>query len=119
MQIFIKNFSLIAQPLTRLTHKDTEFVFGTKEIASQEKLKAAIVSSPAIQAIDYNSKQTVYLLVDTSYITIGYVLTQQMPGSNTKRYPSRFGSMLLNERKANYSQPKLELYGLFCSLRAT
>jgi hypothetical protein len=62
---------------------------------------------------------TVYLLVDTSYIAIGYVLAQQMPGSNTKRYPSRFGSMLLNEREANYAQPKLELYGLFRSLRTT
>jgi hypothetical protein len=119
MRIFIKNFSLIAQPLTRLTRKDTEFIFGTKGIASQEKLKAAIVSSPAIQAIDYNSKQTVYLLVDTSYIVIGYILAQQMPGSNTKHYPSRFGSMLLNKREANYSQPKLKLYGLFRSLRAT
>jgi hypothetical protein len=48
MRIFTKNFLLIAQPLTRLTRKDTEFVFGTEEIASQEKLKAAIVSSPAI-----------------------------------------------------------------------
>jgi hypothetical protein len=27
--------------------------------------------------------------------------------------------MLLNKREANYSQPKLELYGLFCSLCAT
>jgi hypothetical protein len=119
MQIFIKNFLLIARPLTCLTCKDTKFVFGTEEIASQEKLKAAIVSLPAIRAIDYNSKQTVYLLVDTSYIAIGYVLAQQMPGSDTKHYPSRFGSMLLNEREANYSQPKLELYGLFRSLRAT
>jgi hypothetical protein len=27
--------------------------------------------------------------------------------------------MLLNDREANYSQPKLKLYGLFCSLCAT
>jgi hypothetical protein len=47
MQIFIKNFLLIAQPLTHLTRKDTEFVFGTEEIASQEKLKAAIISYPS------------------------------------------------------------------------
>jgi hypothetical protein len=49
MHIFIKNFLLIAQPLTCLTCKDTEFVFGPKEIALQEKLKAAIFSSTAIQ----------------------------------------------------------------------
>jgi hypothetical protein len=85
----------------------------------QEKLKAAIISLPAIRAIDYNSKQTVYLSVNTSYIAIGYVLAQQMPGSDTKHYPSCFGSMLLNEREANYSQLKLELYGLFRSLCAT
>jgi hypothetical protein len=119
MQIFIKNFSLITRPLTCLTRKGTQFVFGTEEIASQEKLRAVIVSSPAIRAIDYNSEQTVYLSVDTSYIAIGYVLAQQMPGSNTKRYPSCFGSMLLNKREANYSQPKLKLYGLFHSLCAT
>jgi hypothetical protein len=119
MQIFIKNFLLIVQPLTCLTCKDTKFAFGTEEIASQEKLKAVIVSLPAIQAINYNSEQTVYLLVDTPYIAIGYVLTQQMPGSDTKHYPSHFGSMLLNEREANYSQPKLKLYSLFRSLRAT
>jgi hypothetical protein len=119
MRIFIKNFLLIARPLTCLTCKDTEFVFGTKEIASQEKLKAVIVSSPVIRAINYNSEQTIYLLVDTSYIAIGYVLAQQMPSSNTKHYPSHFGSMLLNKREANYSQPKLELYSLFRTLCAT
>jgi hypothetical protein len=72
--------------LTCLTRKDTEFVFGTEEIASQEKLKAVIVSLPAIQAIDYNSEQTVYLSVDTSYIAIGYIFAQQMPSSDTKFY---------------------------------
>jgi hypothetical protein len=35
MCIFIKNFLLIARPLTHLTHKDTEFVFSPKEIALQ------------------------------------------------------------------------------------
>jgi hypothetical protein len=119
MHIFIKNFSYIARPLTRLTRKDAEFIFGSEEITAQEKLKDTIVKSPAICAIDYSSDRTVYLSVDTSYIAIGYVLAQQMPDSDTKRYPSRFGSMLLNKRKANYSQPKPELYSLFRSLHAT
>jgi hypothetical protein len=88
MHIFIKNFLLIARPLTCLTCKDTKFVFGPKEKALQEKLKAAIVRSPAIQAIDYNSKQTIYVSVDTSYIAISSVLAQQMPGvTAVKPYP--------------------------------
>ena len=59
----------------------------------------------------------VFLSVDTSYIAIGYVLSQAASANDTKiRFPSRFRSILLNEWEANYSQPKLETYGLFCSL---
>jgi hypothetical protein len=55
MCIFIKNFSYITQPLTRLTQKDTEFIFGSEEIAAQEKLKDTIVKSPTIHAINYTA----------------------------------------------------------------
>jgi hypothetical protein len=34
------------------------------------------------------------------------------------RHYSRFGSITLNEREARFSQPKLELYGLYRSIRA-
>ena len=119
MRIFIKNFARIANPLTRLTRKGVDFEFGPAEIEAQEQLKAAIINSPAVRSIDYESDRQVFLSVDTSYIAVGYVLSQLMPNSNTKRYPSRFGSIVLNEREANYSQPKLELYGLFRSLRET
>jgi len=56
--------------------------------------------------------------VDTSYIAIGYVIAQDDPDKPKVHCPSRFGSMLLNPCKAKYSQPKLELYSLFQSLRA-
>ena len=118
MRIFIRDYSRIARPLTLLTRKGIDFEFGQEQIESQEQLKQAIITSPAIRAIDYESDAPVYLSVDTSYIAIGYVLAQAIPDKPKARYPSRFGSMLLNEREANYSQPKLELYGLFRSLRA-
>jgi transposase InsO family protein len=118
MRIFIKNYSAIARPLTLLTRKGIEFEFGPEQIEAQECLKEAIITSPAIRAIDYESDADVYLSVDTSIIAIGYILSQAIPDKPNARYPSRFGSMLLNERETNYSQPKLELYGLFRSLRA-
>jgi hypothetical protein len=99
-----------------LPKKTLSSSLAPKEMAAQEKLKDAIVRSPAICAIDYSSDWTVYLSLNTSYIAIGYILAQQMPDSDIKRYPSQFGSMLLNKCKAKYSQPKLKLYGLFCSL---
>ena len=118
MCIFIQNYLSIACPLTLLTRKGIEFKFGPAQIIAQERLKQAIVSSPAICAIDYDSDAPVYLSVDTSYIAIGFVLAQAIPDSPKGRYPSRFGLMLLNECESKYSQPKLELYGLFHSLHA-
>jgi len=119
MRIFIRNYSAIARPLTHLTQKGIDFEFGLEEIEAQERLKQAIVTSPAIRALDYESDAMVYLSVDTSYIAIGYVITQDDSDNPKIRRPSRFGSMLLNPREAKYSQPKLKLYGLFRSLRAT
>ena len=115
MHIFIQNYSAIARPLTCLTRKGIDFGFGPEEIEAQERLKHAIVTSPAIKPLDYESDTTVYLSVDTSYIAIGYVIAQTDPDNPKIRRSSCFGSMLLNPREAKYSQPKLELYGLFRS----
>ena len=118
MCIFIRNYSAIVCPLTHLTRKGINFEFGPKEIEAQERLKHAIVTSPAIRSLDYESDVMVYLSVDTSYIAIGYIIAQTDPDNLKIHHPSCFGSMLLNPREAKYSQPKLELYGLFRSLRA-
>ena len=48
--------------------------------------------------------------------TVGYILSQE--GEDGKRYLNCFGSITLTEVESRYSQAKLELYGLFCSLRA-
>ena len=80
-----------------------------------EKLKGLAKDSPAIRAIDYASGREVVLAVDTSYIAVGYILSQI--GIDGKRYPSRFGSLTLSERESRYSQAKLELFGLFRALK--
>jgi hypothetical protein len=60
----------------------------------------------------------VILSVDTSYIAVGFILSQCDVENPRIRYFSRFGSITLNDREAQFSQPKLELYGLFRSVRA-
>ena len=97
MRIFIRNYSAIARPLILLTRKGVEFEFGIKQVEAQERLKHAIINSPAIRAINYTSDMPVILSVDTSYITIGYVLAQEELEKSKVRYPSRFGLMLLNQ----------------------
>ena len=83
----------------------------------------------------------IILAVDSSNKAIGYVLYQVFRSSDRdlapikgdrletaspngqrqaqlKRYLIRFGSITLNETETNYSQPKVELYGLFRALKA-
>ena len=79
-------------------------------------LKDAICNSSAIRRLDYESGREVVLAVDTSMITVRYILL--LEGEDGKRYPNRFGLISLTEVESHYSQAKLELYRLFHSLQA-
>ena len=115
IHIFIKNYATIACPLVHLTRKNIEFTFGKEELVAMEKLKGLVKDSSVIWAIDYASGHEVVLAVNTSYIAVGYILSQI--GIDRKQYPSRFGSLTLSERESRYSQAKLELFGLFRALK--
>ncbi|KAJ3571155.1 hypothetical protein NP233_g3930 [Leucocoprinus birnbaumii] len=117
IRIFIPNFAAISRPLVRLTKKGVEFEFGDEERAAMDALKDLAQNSPCIRALDYSCDREVVLAVDTSHIAVGYILSQL--GEDQNRYPSRFGSITLNEREARYSQAKLELFGLFRALKDT
>jgi len=54
--------------------------------------------------------------VDTSSKAVGIVILQI--DEDGKRRPARYGSIPLNSVEERYSQPKLELYGLYRALRA-
>jgi len=73
---------------------------------------------PALRAIDYTSNSPVILTVDTSHIAVGFFLCQCDPTNPKIRHYNRFGSITLNDREARFSQPKLEIYGLFRALRS-
>jgi hypothetical protein len=118
VQIFIKNFSLRAHPLIKLTCKDEPFIFSPEQIQAQEDLKTALLESPALHAIDYTSSAPVILAVNTSYITVGFQLCQCNVTMPPRHYYHRFCSITLNDRESKYSQPKLEIYSLYHALRA-
>jgi hypothetical protein len=83
-----------------------------------DDLKQALLSSPALRPINYKSDSPVILSVDTSYIAIGFILSQCDTNNPRLKYHARFGSITLNDRECRFSQPKLELYGLYRALRA-
>jgi hypothetical protein len=118
--MFIRNFAHWANALTIFTRKDWPFIFGPEQLTAQEDLKQALVDSPTIRAINYKSDSPVILAVDTSHIAVSYHLCQCDPDDPKKRHYARFGSITLNDRESHFSQPKLELYGLyrsFCALK--
>ena len=83
-----------------------------------DDLKDTLINSSALRPIDYKSESSVILSVDMSNIAIGYLLSQCDPLDTKRRYYVKFGSITLNAREARFSQPKLELYGLYRTLRA-
>ena len=85
---------------------------------AQEALKAALLASPALRPIDYTSPAPVIFAVDTSQIAVGFLLCQCDAKNPRIRRFACFGSITLNDRESHFSQPKLELYGLFSALRS-
>ena len=116
-RLFIRNFTHRAHHLVKLTRKGAEWEFGQKQLDTMNDLKDVLLKSPALWLIDYKSEAPVILLVDTSYIAIGYLLSQCDLKNPRLRYYAKFGSITLNDRESRFSQPKLELYGLYQTLR--
>ena len=116
MWIWIKDYSAIAQLLADLTCKGAPFVWESPHEQAMQSLKNAIIKSSALISIDYLTDCAVYLSVDSSIHGVGWILTQDC--SDRRRHPSCFSSISWNECESCYSQAKLELYGLSCSLRA-
>jgi hypothetical protein len=117
-RIFIKNFAKKAFPLNMLTRTGVAFVFGPEQQKAMEELKDALLNSPALQPIDYESLAPVILAVDTSIFAIGFYLAQCNPENLKRRFFNRFCSITLNDRESRFSQPKLEIYGLYRAIQS-
>ena len=115
VRIWIPNYLQIVRPLTELYHKDKEFMWNDRRQAAFEEIKRLITSAPALHPIDYLSYNPVILSVDSSQEAAGMILSQI--DDNGRRCPARYGSIPMSERESRYSQPKLELFGLYRALR--
>jgi len=70
---FIKDYAIMARPMTDLTCKDTVFNFREKERAAFEALKAAFTCAPVLQYPDQDREFR--LETDVSEFTIGGVIS--------------------------------------------
>ncbi|ETW76901.1 hypothetical protein HETIRDRAFT_243027, partial [Heterobasidion irregulare TC 32-1] len=112
---WIPNYSQIARPLTELVRKNTDFIWDDRREKAFNMLKQLVSSAPALRPIDYESLNPIILSVDSSYVAVGFILSQL--DDQGRRRPARYGSLPMSEVESRYSQPKLELFGLYRALR--
>jgi transposase InsO family protein len=105
---FIKNFSEIAQPLTRLTQKDIPFRWAEDEQRSFTSLKTLMTSSPVLGFPTAGG--TFVLDTDASNNAIGAVLSQYQDGESLDdARVIAYGSKTLSASERNYDTRRKEL----------
>lgn len=100
---FIKDFSQIAKPLNALLQKEQEFDFTPECLEAFHKLKAALISTPIVQAPDWSLPFE--LMCDASDTAVGAVLGQR---KDKKLHVIYYMSKTLNEAQRNYTTTEKE-----------
>ena len=112
-RLFIKNFSHCAHHLVKLTRKGVSWEFRPEQLTAMEDLKQAVITSPALRLIDYTSSAPVILLVDTSYIAVGFKLSQCDPNDPRVRYYAWFSSIKESKDSPNQNSSSMDCIVLF------
>ncbi|KAG7599394.1 Ribonuclease H-like superfamily [Arabidopsis suecica] len=101
---FIKDFSKIARPLTRLLSKETEFVFNEECMKAFHQIKQALVSAPIVQAP--NRDHPFEIMCDASDYAVGAVLGQKI---DKKLHVIYYASRTLDDAQGRYATIEKEL----------
>ena len=104
---FIKDFSKIAQPLSRLLQKEVPFNFGDDCKLSFDTLKGMLTTAPIIQPPDW--KLSFELMCDASQYAVGAVLGQRNGKCSHVIY---YASKTLTPAQCNYTTTEKELLAI-------
>jgi hypothetical protein len=104
---FIKDFSFIARPLTRLLAKDVSFEFDYECLRSFEILKKTLILAPIIQPPDWSLPFEI--MCDASDDAVGAVLGQT---KDKKHHAIAYASKTLIGPQLNYATTKKELLAI-------
>ena len=118
LRLWIPGYSGRVAPLTKNLHKGQPWTWTEEQEAAFQDIKEAVVNCNAMLPLDYQTRdpnRPIILGVDTSNIAIGITLSQD--GTDGKRRYARYSSLPISGPQALYSQPKLEMYGLYRAVR--
>ena len=110
---FIKEYSKIAEPLTRLTHKDKKFSWNPEAQKAFEELKQRFIESPILAFFD--PEREIVIETDASDHTIAGVISQ--PDDQGRLRPLAFYSKKLGPAECNYQIYEKELLAIVTALK--
>lgn len=108
---FIKNFSQVARPLTRLTSKKCKFEWTPEANDAFNTLKSALITAPILKCPDFSIP--FYIHTDGSSFAIGGMLAQRIDGVD---HPVAYCSRTLNAQEVNYTATERELLAVIYAL---
>jgi len=109
---FVRGFATIAEPLTRLTRKQTRFVWMDEAQEAFDKLKQALIDATSL-AFPYSELPRI-LDTDASDVALGSVLSQNLDGVER---PIAFFSRVMNRTQRNYCTTRRELLAVISALQ--
>jgi len=110
---FIKGFSSIAEPLTRLLKKDQPFVFDDKVRQAFSQLKQAFTTAPVLAHFQPDRPSTIE--TDASDFAIAAVLSQ--PDDTGVLHPVAFHSRKLTPAELNYEIYDKEMLAIIVAIK--
>jgi hypothetical protein len=99
---YIKQYALVAEPLTRLLKKECDYVWGEQQDTAFQNLKTALTTAPVLKLPDWQSDSPFEITCDASYQGLSGVLMQD-------GHPIAFESRKLNSAEKNYTATELEM----------
>src|SRR6266496_4705283 len=108
---YIKNFSILAQPINRLLRKDTKFFWSKHCQESFDELKKRLSSPPILAFPQIHKKCTV--TVDSSGSAVGYVITQ--PDEHNRPCIIDSGGCALSQSQAQWATIEQECFAVLCA----
>jgi hypothetical protein len=112
---FVKNYSLVASPLTDLLQLGKPFSWGSHEQSAFVALKSALVSAPILSAPDFSREFHLELTTDASDFAIGAVLSQ---GTKENLRTIAYLSHKLSGAQLNYPVHEKEMYAIIRALQS-
>nr|GEX84819.1 reverse transcriptase domain-containing protein [Tanacetum cinerariifolium] len=104
---FIKDFSKIVMPMTRLLEKDTPFIFSQECVDAFQTLKRKLTEAPILIVPD--RYMPFELMCDASDFAIGAVLGQHQD----KHFrPIHYTSKTMTEAESKYTMTKKEMFAV-------